>query len=112
MATEARSAVLGPYCTLDGIEEVFTLTEEGLFEPPQSLCRFATPLGGDMTYHGDVTCETPLFLDVDNPNLPSQIVTSGYHLDLYPSPDQSTLFHARNGGVPVDLIHCHAAWPN
>lgn len=104
--------MLGPYCVLDGLEEVFTLTEEGLFEPPQSLCRFASPLGPDMTYRGDVTCETPLFFDAETPTVPSQVITSGYHLDLYPSPDQSTLFYARSGGAPVELIHCHAAWPN
>ena len=108
----APVAGFGPYCDPETGQEVFTLTTEGLFEPPQTLCRFRAPLTEDLTYEGEVACETPLFMDPAAPNTPSDIILSGYRLSLRPGEEAGTLIYRHDDAAPVETLHCHAVWPN
>ena len=102
---------MGPYCDPATGQEIFTLTAEGLFEPPQSFCRFRAPMAADLSYEGEVECETALFLDGAAPGQPSGIVASGYRLTLHPGGEPGTLIYRHGAAAPVETLHCHAVWP-
>lgn len=103
---------LGPYCDPATGQEVFTLTADGLFEPPQTFCRFREALAADLTYRGEVDCETPLFTDAAAPNTPTDIVPSGYRLTQTPAEEPGTLIYRHNDAASVETLHCHALWLN